>query len=522
MCRSDTHKDEIEMSNKLDIVWEDEDTGFDEELKKKETSEKSDFEQLLNEQGIDQTQIKVGQKISGTISVIPEHSDDVLVELSSRWSGIISKSELFDEENEPKYQAGETIEPFVISRKGSEIQLSFSLSLGTQNAKDLSSAYENGIPIKGKVTKENKGGFEISIRGKTAFCPISQIDSRYVEDKAQWLGQELEFLIEKYENDKNIVVSRAKLIKARAAEKIKEIEANLNENLILKGKITEIRDYGAFVDLGGLEGFLHVSEISFSRVQQIRDYLQKGEEVTVKILKIEEDDRGKKRISLSIKAALDDPWTNAIDDYKEQESFSGKVVKIEKFGAFVELKPGIEGLIHISEMSWEKRIHHASDVVKVGDTVNVRLLSIDAVKQKISLSLKHVEDDPWQGLEEGLPIGSHLTAKVESLKGFGAILAIKPGITGLLPISTMKKVWGERYRKECSPPKEVNVTIAEINRNEKKILLSLPNIEEDEDGRENFEQYQAQQETQQKQPDKKNQGSFGDLLAAKMAEKNKQ
>ena len=464
--------------------------------------------------------MRVGAKVEGVIDSIKDDSNNVLVELDPLHTAVIDKQDLLDEDGELKFRAGDTISAYVVSRQGGEILLSSSMSQSHQSLDDLKMAAQSGIPVKGKVTGENKGGFDVSVMGKDCFCPVSQMDTSFVQSKAEYIGQEYEFLVEKVaEGGRNIVVSRAKLLRQQAEVKAQELEARLGEDLILTGTVKEIRDYGAFVDIGGLDGFLHISELSYSRVQKANEFLDKGDKIKVKVLSIEEKD-GKRRISLSMKAVQDDPWTTIADDYQENSSVSGKVTKLESFGAFVEIAPGVEGLIHISEMSWEKRLHHASDILAVGDQVNVRILKIDSENKRLSLSLKDIDADPWVKAEKELVVGTTVKGQVTNLKGFGALVEVMPGVTGLVPVSILKKAFGESFRKEASPPKEIEVQIKHVDPSEKKLALSLPNIEgEDEDNDEAFKAYlerKKSSDTVEKAAKKDSKGSFGAILAAQL------
>ena len=506
-----------------EIQWEDEEDSSP-EVKKVEIKQEEgeSFADLLAgaEGGFERQSIRVGGKVTGTISSISDTSSNVLVEIDPLHTGVIDRNDLLSEDGSMKYHAGDQISAYVVSRKGGEILLSTSMSQSSQSIDDLRLAQQNQLPVNGKVTGENKGGFEVSVMGKSAFCPVSQMDTRFVQNKAEYIGKDFRFLIEKVEEGgRNIVVSRAKLLRQEAEEKIAELEEKLDSELILDGTVSELRDYGAFVDLGGMDGFLHISEMSYSRINKASDFLSKGDKIRVKVLKVETVD-GKKRISLSMKAAQEDPWATIHEDFMEGASYTGKVNKLESFGAFVELQSGVEGLIHISEMSWEKRVHNPADILSVGDQVNVRLLKIDLSTKRISLSLKHVEDDPWNKAQELLQVGNSLTTKVISLKGFGAILELSDGVTGLLPMATLKKAFGESYRKEASPPKELNVLIKNLELDEKKVLLTLPNVEEDDDEDLDYQEYmQKRKESTKAAP--KEQGSFGALLAAKLNEKKK-
>lgn len=503
-----------------EIQWED-DEQVDPKNQEPNPTDDQSFADLLaaSEGQIPQQAIRVGGKVSGSIISLKEDSSTVLVELDPLHTAVIDKHDLLDEAGELRYQAGDTVTAYVISRRGGEILLSSSMSQSSQGLESLTLAKDNQLPVPGKVVKENKGGFEVTVMGKSGFCPVSQMDTRYIQNKTDYVGKEYNFLIESIEEGgRNIVLSRAKLLKLEAREKIQELEAKISEDLILDGTVAEVRDYGAFVDLGGLDGFLHVSEMSYSRVNRASDFLSKADKIRVKVLKIETVD-DKKRISLSMKAVEEDPWHSIRDEFKEGASYQGKVTKLESFGAFVEIRAGIEGLIHISEMSWTKRVHHPSDILAVGDTVNVRLLGIDESTKRISLSLKHVEEDPWVKAKEIMGEGTTLEASIVSLKGFGAILDLAPGVTGLLPMGVLKKAFGESYRKEASPPKQIAVVIRQVDDESQKILLTLPNIEEDDEEDESYKEYMKVQKQKATAP--KTQGTFGELLAKKLQQSNK-
>lgn len=502
------------------IQWEDEDTGFESDRQKKH-DEVDEFSKLLEEDtSTSRVSVRIGAQIQGTISHIPEGSNDVIVELDRHSSGVIDRIQLCDENGQLKFREGDVINAYVVSNRGGEIQLSTSLGHSHQVADDLINAFKNQVPVKGKVIKDNKGGFEVTILGKPAFCPVSQMDRRFVADKTQYIGKEFNFLIEKYEErGRNIVVSRAKLLNQEAELRRKEIEASLGQDIIYDGVVTDIRDYGAFVDIGGVDGFLHISEMSHSRVSRVSDFLQRGDKIRVKVTKVDQVD-GKSRISLSMKAVEADPWGAIQDEFKSGSTYTGRVTRLETFGAFVELRPGIEGLVHISEMSWEKRIHHPSDIVKVGDSVQVRILDIDTVKQKISLSLKAIDADPWLNITSKYPATHACRGKVERLKDFGAIIELEPGVTGMVPMGVLKKAFGETYRKHCSPPQVIDVTVVQVDVPEKKILLSLPNVKGEDDADQDYREYLNEQKAKaDKTPAPKATGSFGALLAEKLKEK---
>ncbi len=507
--------------NYKDIVWEEDE--FEPKKAPAQKEDSTDFAKWLEEdRSLEGDNVRVGTQIEGTLLSVSDDSNDAIVEITSRTTGVMDKQELMDPETGTlKFQVGERIRAYVISRRESEVILSTSLSNTRQSENDLHSAYRNQVPVKGRVVKENTGGFDVMVFGKRAFCPVSQIDRGFVTNKAEYLNKEFNFLIEKFEGGRNIVLSRSKLLDKEAELKIEELRTRLDQDVVLDGVVKEVKDFGAFIDLGGYEGFVHVSEMSYSRVAKAFDFLHRGEKVRVKVLGIDEKN-GKTRISLSIKAAANDPWNDMGERFNVGQSYSGKVMRLENFGAFVELEPGIEGLIHVSEMSWGKRVMHPSDIVKVGDQVNVRILQFDRGMRKISLSLKDIDKDPWLEAEKKYRKDTIVTGKVVSLKDFGAIIELEDGLTGLVPISTLRQAYGEAYRKKCSPPQTNSFKIVKLDTHEKRILLAPPDVNMGDEDLEDYRQYL--QEMSQKQEATKTrpaqQGTFGALLAEKLKQKS--
>ena len=509
------------------IQWEDDDPSFG---KQPEAEDKQDeFGSLLATAAPKSVRFLVGERVKGVIVSIPSGEGDALVDLGTNKSaGVISRYELFDEADKPNYKVGDTIEAFVLSMKGGEIQLSFKNTQALKSIADLEAAYSQRLPIKGRVAKEIKGGFEVTVLGKSGFCPVSQIDARFVENTADYVGKDFEFLVEKLERGgRNIVLSRAALLKVQAEQRTKELLASLTPDTVLDGVVKELRDFGAFIDLGGVDGMVHVSEISHARLAKPSDALKVGDKVRVKVLKLEPGQVGRPKISLSIKAAAIDPWDEIEKHLEGGASYTGKVVNLMPFGAFVELKPGLEGLLHISELSWTKRVHHPSDVLKLGDMVTVLVKDIDRTGRRIALSMKQLEQDPWFGAAERFAVGKTLTAPVEKLRPFGALIDLGDGISGMLPISVIKKKFGDAFRAQVAPPKKLEVRVQNIDLNERKILLSLAGIEDDADGTHDYADYlkaeaqaleQAAREVEASSGAAKL-GAFGALLQAKFNEK---
>jgi len=498
------------------IQWEEDDSDFG---RIEEKEDQSDFSQMLEEKGDEADFVFRGQKITGIVSLIPTDSHDILIDLGGKNSGVMDRNEILDSDGQLKIKVGDSIEAYVVSKKGGEVVLSYSMAQAVRSAEDLKNAYSQNSPVKGKVLKVNKGGYEVQVLGKHCFCPVSQMDTRFVETPEEFINKDLEFLITEYgENGRNIVLSRSKLLKIQAEERLKTLVATLTPETILDGVISEVRDFGAFVDIGGVDGLVHISELSHQRIERASEFVKRGEKVRVKVLKIENDPTGRPKISLSMKAAMRDPWEDMHDHVKGGENYTGRVTRLMAFGAFIELKPGIEGLLHVSEMSWVKRVHHPSDVVKVGDSITVTVRDIDTVSRRISLSMKQIEDDPWFKATEKFPIGKSLVGKIERLKNFGAILILAEGVTGLVPISTIKRKFGEAYKSTCVPGKDLEVRIQDVSQSERKILLTLPGLEEEDADKKDFLDYvrSEQEKAATIHQDNQHQGSFGALLNAKL------
>lgn len=534
-----------------EIKWEDDSNTDDDDIfgssggsprvdEPQSPSDSKEFESLMAAEkasGYRPPSILVGQKIKGKIVFIHPERQDVLVDLGGgKLTGVIEKPELLDEKTgELIVKVGDPIEAFVVSKVGDEVLLSYRMNAALKSLDDLAMAQAKKIPVKGKVLKLIKGGFEVAIFGKVGFCPISKIDARFVENGQEYIGQDLEFLVEKVEGKgRNIVLNRSALLKKKAEEKTKALLVTLKEDpeRIWTGTVTELRDFGAFVDLGGVDGLVHISELSHGRVQKAGDAVSKGAVVKVKVLKIEQDTQGKPKISLSMKATSQDPWEQINDLVASGKTYPGTVVNLMPFGAFVEIVPGIEGLIHVTEMSWTKRIHHPSDVLKLGERVNVLVKDIDRAHRRIALTMKSIEDDPWHGVDA--LVGTTVQATIERLKPFGAIVTIKDGLSGLIPLTTLKKRFGEAYKQPATPGKQLEVKVQQIDHENRKILLTLGGLEDEDSDDAHYLAYLAAEKVQKDAQAAKSletakgeaggstkpSGSFGALLGAKLSQKN--
>ena len=338
--------------------------------------------------------LSVGQRLSGRIQSIDESS--VFVDYGGRSEAVVDIQELKNEQGEVSCSVGDTIEAFVASVEN-EVRLT--LSRRTGNVQILRQAYENKIPVDGRVTGFNSGGLVVNLGGRRAFCPVSQIDTGYSKDLASYAGQTLTFKIVEFRGrGRNIVLSRRAHLEAETARRADELREKLNEGAEVTGKITRLERFGAFVDLGGVEGLVHISEIAHNRVGHPKDVLRSGEEVNVKILELKGLGGDKERISLSIKALLPDPWDGALEKLQEGEVITGKVVSIQQFGAFVEVVPGVEGLVHVSQLA-RSRVARPADAVSVGQEVRARIRKIDRDKKRISLSIRDLQEEEKKSVE---------------------------------------------------------------------------------------------------------------------------
>jgi len=339
-------------------------------------------------------------------------------------------------------------------------------------------AHEADEPVEGTLVKKIKGGVVVNLMGVDAFLPGSQIALRRVPNIDELLGQTYEFKIIKLnKRRRNIVVSRRVILEHERAHKREHLMKELLVGQVRKGIVKNITDFGAFIDLGGVDGLLHITDMSYGRVSHPTEMVAIGREVEVKILDI---DWQRERISLGMKQLQDYPWKDVAAKYPVGTRVQGKVVSITNYGAFVELEPGIEGLVHISEMSWTRNVRHPSKIVSIGETIEAVVLKVDESEEKISLGMKQTEQDPWMILPQKFPVGTRLQGKVRNLTSFGAFVEIEPGIDGLIHISDMS--WTKRVQHPSEVVKKgdaVNVVILNIDGENKRISLGLKQAEED-------------------------------------------
>ena len=415
--------------------------------------------------------IRVGDKIQGRIISISDNG--VFVDTGTKADGIVEMEELKDEEGRLPYTVGDTLELFVVAANESEIRLSKAIA-GIGGLTMLKDAHANAIPVEGKVVQTIKGGFQVEVLKRRAFCPISQIDTQYVEDAGIYVGQVFQFRITRLtEGGRNIVLSRRDLLEAELQKQRKAFMQELGVDQLYTGRVTRIMPYGAFVELTpGVEGMVHISELSWSRLEKPEEIVHPGDKIEVKVLRIEPGDKQMK-IALSAKQITGNPWDRVEEEVVAGEKMTGKVTRCAPFGAFVELTPGIEGLVHISEMSYTRRVVNPEEIVQPGQSVSVLVKEVDPVKRRIGLSIRDAEGDPWLDVEEKFTVGQPVSGTVEKLEKFGVFIALAPGIVGLLPKSVIKDSPLASRIESLKPGDGVEVVVANIQASERRISLGL-------------------------------------------------
>ena len=345
---------------------------------------------------------RVGDQITG--KVISVGKDSVFVDVGGKAEGVLERSQVSDAEGNLRVKIGDTVEARVVADAGGTVTLRVKLGRGPEARAELQQAQELAIPVEGMVTEVIKGGVSVDVAGVRGFCPASQIDVRFVDDLAVYVGQKLVFRITRYE-PRNLVLSRRALLEEDNAKLAIATRKKLEPGAVLRGKVVGFKPFGAFIDLGGIEGMLHVSEMGYARVEKPEDVLTLGQEVEVAVLKIEpavKGDKATERISLSLKALATDPWREAAATLVEGSRVKGKITRLQPFGAFVELAPAVEGLVHISELGAGRRINHPKEVVSPGQEIEATILRIDLDERKLSLSLGDSKDGNAEEVAEAV------------------------------------------------------------------------------------------------------------------------
>ena len=423
-----------------------------------------------------QTKIEVGTIIKGTISEIK--GNEVLVNIGYKSDGIVPASEF---EDISAVKVGDEIDVFVVALendRGDVVQLSKSRADEKLRWDAVLAKYTEGGIVHGTISSKVRGGLIVKVDGVEAFLPGSQIDVTPIHDPDPFIGQDFDFKIIKISNERrNIIVSRRELIEEQMADKKRELLSTIEKGQHRIGRVKNITDFGAFVDLDGLDGLLHITDMSWGRIKHPSEMLKVGQELDVIILDV---DMERERVSLGLKQATPNPWTDIESKYPVNSRLRGKVVNLVPYGAFVEIEPGIEGLVHVSEFSWTKRIARASDVLSVGDEVDVVVLSIDSENQKIALGIRQTEENPWDTVQDRYPVGSRVTGKVRNFTAYGAFVELEEGIDGMIHVSDMS------WTRKINPPSEVltkgqqvEAVVLEVIPADQRISLGLKQASDD-------------------------------------------
>jgi len=400
----------------------------------------------------------------------------VLVDIGYKSEGQIPISEFIDPDGNITARVGDPVDVILERREDDEgiIILSKEKAAKIKIWDEIREVYEKGLTIKGKVTARVKGGMSVDI-GLPAFLPGSQISLKPIKDFDSLIGTTHEFKILKYNKRRsNIVLSRRALLEAERAEMREKTLQNMAPGAVLTGSVKNITEYGLFIDLGGIDGLLHITDMSWGRVGHPSEMYQIGDEITVKVLNFDEHSG---RVSLGLKQLKSDPWTDADQKYPVESRIKGRVVSLADYGAFVEVEEGIEGLIHVSEMSWTRKIRHPSQVVKVGDIVEAMVLNIDSGNKRISLGLKQAEPNPWDLIGEKYPVGTTIAGKIKNITDFGIFIGIDEGIDGLVHISDIS--WTRRIKHPSELYKkgqEVQAVVLNIDKQNERFSLGIKQL----------------------------------------------
>jgi small subunit ribosomal protein S1 len=435
----------------------------------------SDYEQMLSMYEGTMSQIVEGEIVKSRVLRVTDNA--VILDVGFKSEGSVPLDEFKDPHS---LKEGDEVEVFLEHLEDQEgaVVLSKKKADFMRVWEKIRVAHESDQPVEGTLVKKIKGGVVVNLMGVDAFLPGSQIALRRVPNIDELLGQTYEFKIIKLnKRRRNIVVSRRVILENERAHKREHLMKELAVGQVRKGVVKNITDFGAFIDLGGVDGLLHITDMSYGRVSHPTEMVAIGKEVEVKILDI---DWQRERISLGMKQLQSYPWQNVAAKYPVGTRVQGKVVSITNYGAFVEIEPGIEGLVHISEMSWTRNVRHPSKIVSIGETIEAVVLKVDEAEEKISLGMKQTEQDPWMVLPLKYPVGTRINGKVRNLTSFGAFVEIEPGIDGLIHISDMS--WTKRVQHPSEVVKKgdaVDVVILNIDAENKRISLGLKQAEED-------------------------------------------
>ena len=428
------------------------------------------------EKAYDNTLNKVNDRevVDGT--VIAMNKREVVVNIGYKSDGIIPMSEF---RYNPELKVGDTVEVYIENQedKKGQLVLSHRKARATRSWDRVNAALENEEIIKGYIKCRTKGGMIVDVFGIEAFLPGSQIDVKPIRDYDVFVGKTMEFKVVKINQEfKNVVVSHKALIEAELEQQKKEIIGKLEKGQVLEGTVKNITSYGVFIDLGGVDGLIHITDLSWGRVSDPKEVVELDQKLNVVILDFDDE---KKRIALGLKQLTPHPWDALDANLKVGDHVKGKVVVMADYGAFIEIAPGVEGLIHVSEMSWSQHLRSAQDFMKVGDEVEAVVLTLDREERKMSLGIKQLKADPWETIEEKYPIGSKHTAKVRNFTNFGVFVEIEEGVDGLIHISDLSWTKKVKHPSEFTQiGADIDVQVLEIDKENRRLSLGHKQLEE--------------------------------------------
>ena len=431
------------------------------------------FEELLKDYEQGGFELKRNDVVQGTIVQITP--DAVVVDVGYKSEGMIPLREFADEKGEINVKIGDVYD--VLFGGGESDSGLIVLSKEKADRQKIWNSLEEGAIVEGRIVNRIKGGLSVDI-GVNAFLPGSQVDLRPVRNLDKVIGQSFDFKIIKLNKRRgNIVLSRRVLLENERESQRGETLKTLEENQVVEGIVKNLTDYGAFIDLGGIDGLLHITDMSWGRVKHPSDILAVGDKINVKVLKF---DRDKERVSLGLKQIAPDPWLDVAAKYPIESKVVGKVVSLTDYGAFIELEEGVEGLIHVSEMSWTKRIKHPNKVLNIGDEVESVVLALDSENRRISLGLKQIEPNPWEIIGEKFPIGTIIEGQVKNITDFGVFVGVDEGIDGLVHISDLS--WTKRIKHPSDAFKKgdlVRAVVLNIDRENERFSLGIKQLSAD-------------------------------------------
>lgn len=447
-----------------DFNWDEFENGAHADASKNDLTKA--YDETLNK-------IQEHQVVEGT--VISVDKKEVVVNIGYKSDGIIPASEF---RYNPELKAGDKVEVYVENQedKRGQLVLSHKKARLQKSWENINKALENDEVIQGYIKSRTKGGMIVDVFGIEAFLPGSQIDVHPIRDYDVFVGKTMEFKVVKINQEfRNVVVSHKALIEAELEAQRKEIISHLEKGQILEGTVKNITSYGVFVDLGGVDGLVHITDLSWGRVSDPHEVVALDQKINVVILDFDEE---KKRIALGLKQLTQHPWDSLDPNLKVGDHVKGKVVVMADYGAFVEIQPGVEGLIHVSEMSWSQHLRSAQEFMKVGDEVEAVILTLDRDERKMSLGIKQLKEDPWEAIEVKYPVGSKHTAKVRNFTNFGIFVELEEGVDGLIHISDLSWTKKVKHPSEfTSQGAEIEVVVLEIDKENRRLSLGHKQLE---------------------------------------------